>query len=140
MVLHPQVLKKAHEEIDRVVGPKRLPDFEDRENLPYIEAIFQEVLRYEVTSVSSAKLIPYVDDPRFACLGGVLWFLSVSRKTAHVTLWNVDNDRRLIVCVSPPLAGIPHSTMQDDTFNGMFIPKGTMVFANAWYVGAGVSP
>lgn len=32
------------------------------------------------------------------------------------------------------LPGIPHSTMQDDTFNGMFIPKGTMVFANAWYV------
>ena len=32
------------------------------------------------------------------------------------------------------LAGIPHSTMHDDTYNGMFIPKGTMVFANAWYV------
>ncbi|KAI1790771.1 cytochrome P450 [Ganoderma leucocontextum] len=61
-------------------GPKRLPDFDDRENLPYIEAIFQEVLRWR----------PVV-----------------------------------------PL-GIPHSTMQDDTFNGMFIPKGTMVFANAW--------
>ena len=45
MVLHPHVLKKAHEEIDRVVGTSRLPDFDDRENLPYIEAIFQEVLR-----------------------------------------------------------------------------------------------
>ena len=45
MVLHPHVLKKAHEEIDRVVGMSRLPDFDDRENLPYIEAIFQEVLR-----------------------------------------------------------------------------------------------
>lgn len=33
-------------------------------------------------------------------------------------------------------AGIPHSTMQDDTYNGMFIPKGTMVFANVWYVTA----
>ena len=29
--------------------------------------------------------------------------------------------------------------MEDDTFNGMFIPKGTMVFANAWYVVADVS-
>lgn len=46
MVLHPHVLKKAQEEIDRVVGPKRLPDFDDRESLPYIEAIFQEVLRW----------------------------------------------------------------------------------------------
>lgn len=32
------------------------------------------------------------------------------------------------------VAGIPHSTMQDDIYNGMFIPKGTMVFANALYV------
>ena len=32
------------------------------------------------------------------------------------------------------LTGIPHSTMQDDIYNGMFIPKGTMVFANAWCV------
>lgn len=45
MLLHPHVLTKAQEEIDRVVGPKRLPDFDDRESLPYIEAIFQEVLR-----------------------------------------------------------------------------------------------
>lgn len=56
MVLHPHVLKKAQEEIDRVIGPKRLPEFDDRENLPYIEAIFQEVLRSVVISYSSAKL------------------------------------------------------------------------------------
>ena len=46
MLLHPHVLSKAQEEIDSVVGPTRLPEFEDREQLPYIEAIFQEVLRW----------------------------------------------------------------------------------------------
>ncbi|CDO69014.1 hypothetical protein BN946_scf184834.g21 [Trametes cinnabarina] len=46
MVLHPYVLRRAQEEIDMVIGVKRLPDFDDRENLPYIEAIFQEVLRW----------------------------------------------------------------------------------------------
>ena len=59
MVLHPHVLQKAHEEIDRVVGTSRLPDFDDRESLPYIEAIFQEVLRYAV--------IPIISRQRAAC-------------------------------------------------------------------------
>lgn len=60
--MHPEVLKKAQGEIDRVVGTKRLPDFDDRENLPYIEAIFQEVLRYGVISPSSARLLFYVNN------------------------------------------------------------------------------
>lgn len=50
MVLHPHVLEKAQEEIDRVVGAGRLPDFDDRESLPYIEAVFQEVLRCVASS------------------------------------------------------------------------------------------
>ena len=46
MVLYPEYQVKAREEIDRVVGSVRLPDFGDRPSLPYIEAIIQEVLRY----------------------------------------------------------------------------------------------
>lgn len=46
MTLHPQVQKKAQEEIDRVIGANRLPAFKDRENLPYIECIIKEVLRW----------------------------------------------------------------------------------------------
>lgn len=45
MVLHPEVYRKAQEEIDRVVGPERLPDFEDREQLPYLECLLKEVYR-----------------------------------------------------------------------------------------------
>ena len=45
MVLHPDVYKKAHEEIDRVIGQERLVDFDDRENLPYMECVMMEVLR-----------------------------------------------------------------------------------------------
>lgn len=38
---------KAHEELDRVLGtPPRLPTFEDRPVLPYIEAIYREVMRW----------------------------------------------------------------------------------------------
>lgn len=46
MTLHPDVQKRAHEEIDRVVGPGRLPTFADRSSLPYIECILKESLRW----------------------------------------------------------------------------------------------
>ena len=46
MVLNPKAMKKAQEELDRVVGKGRLPDFSDRERLPYIDALVKEVLRW----------------------------------------------------------------------------------------------
>lgn len=44
--LSPEVLRKAHAELDVVVGPHRLPDFGDRESLVYINAIIKEALRW----------------------------------------------------------------------------------------------
>ena len=46
MVLNPKVMEKAQEELDRVVGKDRLPDFSDRANLPYIDAVVKETLRW----------------------------------------------------------------------------------------------
>ena len=46
MVLNPQVMKKAQDELDRVIGKDHLPDFSDRTNLPYIDAVVKEVLRW----------------------------------------------------------------------------------------------
>ena len=48
MMLHPEAQRKAQEEIDRVIGKDRLPDFSDREDLPYVECIFKETMRYVV--------------------------------------------------------------------------------------------
>ena len=45
MILHPSVAKAAQEEIDRVVGCERFPDFDDREALPFIDCILKEVMR-----------------------------------------------------------------------------------------------
>ncbi|EJF63642.1 cytochrome P450 [Dichomitus squalens LYAD-421 SS1] len=39
-------LAKAQKEIDSIVGPGRLPTFADRLDLPYIEAVFNEILRW----------------------------------------------------------------------------------------------
>ena len=46
MVLSPDIQRKAQEELDKVVGFSRLPVYEDRENLPYINALCKEVLRW----------------------------------------------------------------------------------------------
>ncbi|KAH9834630.1 cytochrome P450 [Rhodofomes roseus] len=46
MVVYPEVLEKAQNEVDRVVGVDRLPQIEDRGKLPYIECIITEALRW----------------------------------------------------------------------------------------------
>ena len=46
MSLYPEVLQKAHAELDAVVGPGRLPNFEDADSLVYVNAIIKEALRW----------------------------------------------------------------------------------------------
>ncbi|XP_015436194.1 PREDICTED: probable cytochrome P450 303a1 [Dufourea novaeangliae] len=45
LVLYPDVQKKAHDEIDRVIGRNRPPTIEDRAKLTYINAIILESMR-----------------------------------------------------------------------------------------------
>ncbi|OHE90778.1 cytochrome P450 [Colletotrichum orchidophilum] len=78
MMVHPEIQKKAQEEIDRVVGSARLPNIQDREKLPYIEALVKEIMRWHP--------------------------------------------------IGP--MGLPHSSTEDDVFEGYFIPKGSMVLPN----------
>lgn len=46
MIKFPHVQRKAQEEIDRVIGTDRLPNFEDRDKLPYIDALVKEAMRW----------------------------------------------------------------------------------------------
>ncbi|EDR09464.1 uncharacterized protein LACBIDRAFT_190116 [Laccaria bicolor S238N-H82] len=46
MVLHPEIFKKAQEEMERVTGSQRLPTINDRPALPYLECVTKEVLRW----------------------------------------------------------------------------------------------
>lgn len=39
MAMFPEVQKKAQEELDRVIGPGRLPDYGDINSLPYVRVI-----------------------------------------------------------------------------------------------------
>ncbi len=47
----PEVLPKAWEELDRVVGPHRSPTFSDEPNLPYVKAFVKEVLRWRSVAI-----------------------------------------------------------------------------------------
>jgi cytochrome P450 len=46
MTTYPEVQEKAQAELDRIVGPGRLPDFSDREDLIYVKALFTELMRW----------------------------------------------------------------------------------------------
>jgi cytochrome P450 len=45
--LYPDVQKQAQEELDAVTGRERLPTFEDRSRLPFVDAVCKEVLRWK---------------------------------------------------------------------------------------------
>ncbi|TFY81751.1 hypothetical protein EWM64_g2260 [Hericium alpestre] len=46
-LLHPDVQRRAQDELDVVVGRDRLPSFADRDTLPYVNAIVREVVRWK---------------------------------------------------------------------------------------------
>ncbi|KAJ7761536.1 cytochrome P450 [Mycena maculata] len=80
MATHPEIQKRAQDEIDGVIGPHRLPEFEDRPSLPFVEALYREVMRW------------------------------------HPVL---------------PL-GVAHAAIEDDVYEGYFIPGGATVISNIW--------
>ncbi|KAI0064833.1 cytochrome P450 [Artomyces pyxidatus] len=82
LVLYPSVQERAQAEVDRVTKGKRLPDYDDRPRLPYIDAICKEILRWRMVT---------------------------------------------------PL-GLPHASTEDDVYDGYFIPKGSLIIANAWTI------
>ena len=47
MAMYPDVQKKAQAEIDAVIGRDRLPDLNDMDSLPFINAIVKETLRWQ---------------------------------------------------------------------------------------------
>ena len=79
MLHFPDVMKKVQAEVDSVIGPDRMPEYDDFDSLPYVHATVNESLRWRPVAV---------------------------------------------------LGGTPHAVTADDYYEGMFIPKGSTIFAN----------
>ncbi|CUS13703.1 unnamed protein product [Tuber aestivum] len=80
LLKHPEALKRAQEELDRVVGPDRLPTFDDKDNLPYVCNCVDEVLRWRSPSAGGVPHVVEEDDeymgyriPKGAIVVGNLW-------------------------------------------------------------------
>jgi hypothetical protein len=59
LVLFPEVQRRAQAELDEVVGRDRLPTFDDRPRLPYIEALCKGLTRWQmVTPMGTSFLEP----------------------------------------------------------------------------------
>lgn len=81
MTVYLEVQRKAQAEIDSVIGKGRLPEFEDRESLPYVGALMKEILRLGVFP-------PYilVIDPDSVSILRAMIILAGSRSSVSVRL------------------------------------------------------
>ncbi|KAK6985030.1 cytochrome P450 [Favolaschia claudopus] len=62
ILLNPDVQQKAQAELDTVLGPGLLPDFSDRDTLPYVTAIVKETLRWRPVTPMAIPHYLSVDD------------------------------------------------------------------------------
>ncbi|KAJ7679159.1 cytochrome P450 [Mycena polygramma] len=63
----PSFIPKAQKELDTVVGPDRMPTFEDFDDLPFIQAIVNETLRWRPVAVLGGT--PHASTEDFAYQG-----------------------------------------------------------------------
>ncbi len=85
LIHNPGVQQMLHQELDQVIGPDRLPELEDKKNLPYLEATITETLRI-------SSLVP-LSVPHKATVDTTLQGYSVPKGTTVLTnLWSLHHD------------------------------------------------
>jgi cytochrome P450 len=92
MLLFPHVQRKAHEELDRVIGRDRLPEFSDQDQLPYIKAICLELLRWRPAAPLGVPHKSIADDeyrgmliPKGSIIIGNGWLVSLEKLLHYLT-------------------------------------------------------
>ncbi|KAF8895363.1 cytochrome P450 [Infundibulicybe gibba] len=87
MATHPAVQKRAQDELDTVIGA-RLPTIEDRDQLPYVEAIYREGFRWRPVLPLSVPHSTCMDDiyngyyiPKGAIIMANIWAISHDEST-----------------------------------------------------------
>ncbi|PVH77019.1 cytochrome P450 [Cadophora sp. DSE1049] len=88
MVLNPQWLSKMQEELDRVVGPDRLPTFDDIPQLPTVRAVVKETARLRPVTAGGIPHKTTADD----VYNG---FFIPKGSLIHPNLWAIQRDPEL---------------------------------------------
>ncbi|KAL5481175.1 hypothetical protein ACEPAI_10116 [Sanghuangporus weigelae] len=90
MMMYPEIQRKAQEEIDRVIGSDRLPSFKDRDDLPYVDAVVKEVLRWHPVGPMGLPHMSTEDDvyegyfiPKGSLLLANIWAFMHDAETYH---------------------------------------------------------
>ncbi|KAJ5915533.1 hypothetical protein N7466_011466 [Penicillium verhagenii] len=90
MTLYPEVQRKAQEEIDRVLGAGQLPKMADRANLPYINAVVKETLRWHPVAPMGIPHMSNQDDmyegyhiPKGSLIMPNIWALTHDPEVYH---------------------------------------------------------
>ena len=85
LIHNPDVQKRLHQELDQVIGHDRLPDLEDKKNLPYLEATITETLR--LSSIGPLSV------PHKTTVDTTLQGYSIPKGTTVLTnLWSLHHD------------------------------------------------
>ncbi|KAL0565801.1 hypothetical protein V5O48_016223 [Marasmius crinis-equi] len=84
MIIYSEVQQKAQAELDRVVGPNRLPTLEDFPSLPYVQAIIRETHRIRPV----APLIPHAS----TALEEYNGYLIPEGSIIFVNIWGIYHD------------------------------------------------
>ncbi|KAF8992414.1 cytochrome P450 [Cyathus striatus] len=69
MLTSPNIQLKAQNEIDNDIGTTRLPEYDNRESLLYVEAIFREVMRWN-------PVLPLADIPKGTIVIQNMWYMN----------------------------------------------------------------
>lgn len=104
MLLYPDAQRRVQAELDRVVGPDRLPTIDDWDALPYVRACIKESLRWMPTAILGVPHAVIQDDtyqgyhiPKGA---GVVW-----------NVWGINMDEQRF---ERPREFFPERYLQDD--------------------------
>ena len=105
LLLHPHVENRAQVEIDAVIGRDRLPNFEDKDHLPYISAICREVLRWKVMGPLA---------------------------TAHASVKDDVYEGMFIPKGARSVFNALHQNRQSGLIKLIFCPSGSTIIGNVW--------
>ncbi|KAF7328682.1 putative cytochrome P450 [Mycena sanguinolenta] len=88
LAAYPDAQRKAHEEIDRVVGEHRMPTLDSLEEMPYIRAMIQETHRFR-------PIAPLMAPHCTVALEEYKGFVIPKGTTIYVNAWGIFHDPEL---------------------------------------------